>query len=99
MGLGLADAFGRDDRTEIKTEDLIALARKVEFCRLLLNAIDAGIPYPDIRKIFGQGEELKEYRETGLTPKQIHEIDQLYAEKCAEVVRLEKEIREVTRGR
>lgn len=31
---------------------------------------------------------LREYQETGLTPKQIYEIDTLYAEKCKEVARL-----------
>ena len=30
-------------------------------------------------------KELKQYRDTGLTPEQIREIDRLYAEKCREL--------------
>lgn len=37
-------------------------------------------------------EELKKYKETGLTPEQIIEIDKLYAQKCKEVEKMKKEI-------
>ena len=96
--MGLADTLGKDDRAEIRTSDLIKLVKKAERCRLLLEAVDAGIPYQDIRRIFGRNDELDEYKNTGLTPDQIHEIDELYAEKCAEVFRLRKEVQEATRG-
>lgn len=35
-------------------------------------------------------EELKAYKDTGLTPAQICEIDRLHAEKCREVAQLKK---------
>lgn len=56
--MGLADAFGKDDRTEIRTDDLIELVRESEKCRMLLKAADAEIPYSDIRKIFNQGNDI-----------------------------------------
>jgi hypothetical protein len=49
-------------------------------------------------------KELLEYKETGLTPQDIKEIDELYLEKCKEVnalvktcERLEKEKRSISR--
>lgn len=35
-------------------------------------------------------KELKAYRDTGLTPEKLVEIDRLYAEKCKEVDRLKR---------
>ena len=35
-------------------------------------------------------KELKAYKDTGLTPEQIYEMDRLYAEKCREVARLKE---------
>lgn len=39
--------------------------------------------------------ELREYRDTGLTPEKLREIDRLYAEKCKEVAEYERDIADV----
>ena len=53
-----------------------------------------GLNNMDIREVPGELYravcKLKDYEETGLTPQQMAEIDELYAEKCKEVVRLKK---------
>ena len=42
------------------------------------------------RRILGLPERLAEYEGTGLTPEQIHQIDELYAEKCRELAEEKK---------
>lgn len=43
-------------------------------------------------KLYGAVCKLKDYEETGLMPEQIVEMDELYAEKCKEVAKLQKEL-------
>ena len=48
-------------------------------------------------EILGIIERLASYEDLGLTPKQIREVDRLYAEKCREVAELKKELDEAQR--
>lgn len=41
-------------------------------------------------------DRLGQYEDTGLTPEQIREIDQLYSEKCREVAEYQKKLGEAT---
>lgn len=52
----------------------------------------------EIKKIQKLAERLKEYEDTGLMPEQIRQIDAMYAEKCKEVSRLKKMIKEAEKG-
>ena len=55
-----------------------------------------GLHNMDIRKVpselYGVVCKLKDYEETGLTPQQMAEIDELYTEKCRETAKLQKEL-------
>lgn len=42
-------------------------------------------------KVYGALYKLMDYEKTGLSPKQIEEIDLLYTEKCKEVAKMEKD--------
>ena len=41
-------------------------------------------------KLYGALFKLKEYEDTGLSPEQIAEMDELYAEKCRELAEMER---------
>ena len=84
--MGLADVFGPEDKVEAKYSDFYKMIRADVEKTLLKNAIFAGVPREQILKMLsGQNDELEEYRKTGLSPDQIREMDQFYAEKCKEV--------------
>lgn len=42
------------------------------------------------QKLYAALCKLKEYEDTGLSPEQLEAIDEMYREKCEEVVRMEK---------
>ena len=52
--------------------------------------LDVTCKKEEMLKILKIGNALKEYEDLGLTPEQIREVDQLYAEKCKEVAELRK---------
>lgn len=88
------------------TINLVDLIRAKEENRILRNAIQTDVPREYILQMLradaGDYEEvlrrnLDEYKDTGLTPKQIREIDELYREKCKEVDRLQADIEEAKR--
>ena len=43
-------------------------------------------------KVYGALYKLMNYEKTGLSPKQIEEMDLLYTEKCKEVAKIEKKL-------
>lgn len=45
-------------------------------------------------KLYGALYKLKDYEETGLSPEQIIQLDEIYLEKCEEINKLKKEIKE-----
>lgn len=42
------------------------------------------------KELYGALWKLKDYEETGLTPEQVEEMDELYKQKCEEVNRLKR---------
>ncbi len=49
-------------------------------------------------KVYGALYKLMNYEKTGLSPKQIEEMDLLYTEKCKEVTKIEKELEKQEKG-
>lgn len=98
--MGLADALGKETTAEIKLSDLARMLRSEERARILQNAIDAEVPNDIIQALIsGQTPELRAYRETGLTPDKIREMDRLYLEKCEEVNKLQAQLAGMTAGK
>lgn len=98
--MGLADALGKETTAEIKLSDLARMLRSEERARILQNAIDAEVPNDIIQALIsGQTPELRAYRETGLTPDKIREMDGLYLEKCEEVNKLQAQLAGMTAGK
>ena len=98
--MGLADALGKETTVEIKLNDLARMLRSEERARILQNAIDAEVPNDIIQALIsGQTPELRAYRETGLTPDKIREMDRLYLEKCEEVNKLQAQLAGMTAGK
>ena len=89
------------------TINLVELIRIEEENKILRNAIQLGVPREYVLKMIRQGaddyyaaslqRQLDEYKDTGLTPDQIREIDELYRAKCREVDRLQADIEEAKR--
>lgn len=62
--MGIADAFGRDDRFEIKTESFIRMAQEAAAAEanlhIVVNAVNCNVPYRYIREMLsGISEEPK----------------------------------------
>lgn len=90
--MGIMDAINSEDRIQIKFSDFYNLVKSTAVAEFLRNGINAGVPHYELRKILtGKNDELEEYRKIGLSPDQIREMDQLFSEKCKEVVMLNKE--------
>ena len=84
--MGLVDTFSAEDRIQVKYSEYYRLVRAEAEKQLIENCVHAGISRELILKMLsGQNDELEEYRKTGLSPDQIREMDQFYAEKCKEV--------------
>lgn len=70
--MGLADAFGPDDRTTIKTGQLLAMLKEVAASELLQNAVNCDVPHRYIREIItGKSEE----RTTSIEQEEQHDND------------------------
>lgn len=92
--MGLADAFGKEETVNIKVSEFCRLAKSEEREEIIRNALSAGIPLEITRMLFtGESPELREYKETGLTPEKIREMDKLYLQKCEE---LNEAVRQLT---
>jgi len=90
--MGLADALGAEDRAQVKMSDLTCLIRAQVERNLLQNALTAEIPRETVQKLMtGKNDDLEAFRELGLTPDQIREMNHLYADKCKEVALLRAE--------
>ena len=90
--MGIADAFGRDDRIEIKVSDYVALQKAAIKGEFMLNGIIARIPHETILSLItGKSDLLQKYVDTGLTPDQLMEMDEIFLQKCMEVTELEAE--------
>ena len=81
--MGLADAFNAEDRIEVKYSDFYRMVKAEAEVQFLRNAVIAEVPYEEVLKMMtGKNSILQEYRDTGLTPDQIREINHLYADLC-----------------
>lgn len=49
--MGLADAFGKEDRVEIKTSDLFTLLKAGARSELVMNAVNCNVPHRYIREM------------------------------------------------
>lgn len=84
--MGLADAFGAEDRVPVMVSEYRKLIKTEVEADVLKNALAMGMTYEQAMRIFtGATDELSKYRDTGLTPEQMREIDHLYSEKCVEL--------------
>ena len=84
--MGLADVLGPEEKVEVKYSDFYKMIRADVERALLRNAVVAEVPREQILKMLsGRNDDLEEYKETGLSPDQIREMDRLYGEKCKEV--------------
>lgn len=62
--MGIADAFGREDRFEIKTESFIRMVQEAAAAeanlRAVTNMVDCGVPHAYIREMLtGRKEEIE----------------------------------------
>lgn len=62
--MGIADAFGREDRFEIKTESFIRMAQEAAAAeanlRAVTNMVNCGVPHAYIREMLtGRKEEIE----------------------------------------
>lgn len=84
--MGLADAFGAEDRVPVMVSEYRKLIKTKVEADVLKNALAMGMTYEQAMRVFtGAADELSKYRDTGLTPEQMREIDHLYSEKCVEL--------------
>lgn len=59
--MGLVDAFGKEDRVEIKISDLFALLKAGARSELVMNAVNCNVPHRYIREMAsGKPEALQE---------------------------------------
>lgn len=49
--MGLMDAIGKDDRTEIKTIELFEMLKEGAKSELVMNAVNCNVPYRYIREM------------------------------------------------
>lgn len=62
--MGLADAFGKEDRVEIKTSELFEILKAGARSELVMNAVNCNIPHRYIREMAtGKPEALREAAE------------------------------------
>lgn len=56
--MGLADAFGKDDRVEVKFSDFYTLVKAASKSELMMNAVNCNVPHRFIRETMtGKSEE------------------------------------------
>lgn len=48
--MGLADAFGKDDRVEVKFSDFYKLVKAAASSELMMNAVNCNVPHRFIRE-------------------------------------------------
>lgn len=62
--MSLADAFGREDRTEVKFSEFFALVKQAAQYETLMNAVNCDVPHRFIRETMtGKKEEVPEKKE------------------------------------
>ena len=66
--MGLADAFGPDDRTTIKTGQLLAMLKEAAASELLQNAVNCDVPHKYIREMISGVKEGPEVNLIQTTP-------------------------------
>lgn len=49
--MGLADAFGKEDRVEIKTSELFEILKEGARSELIMNAVNCNVPHRYIREM------------------------------------------------
>lgn len=59
--MGLADAFGKEDRVEIKLSELFAILKAGAKSELVMNAVNCDVPHRYIREMAtGKSEALRQ---------------------------------------
>jgi hypothetical protein len=95
--MGMMDAFNPEDRVQIKISDLYRLMKEGTKAEFILNAVNCEVPYSHIREmVSGKNDELAAYKDTGLTPDKIKDIDTEYQKICKELADLRKQNEELT---
>ena len=96
--MGLADALGQDPRVELKTAEYASMIAKNVRGKIIEDAIAAGIPGDRVMQVLNaevvrkeERELLAAYKETGLTPDQIYEIDKEYTDLSQKLAELKAE--------
>ena len=90
--MGMMDAFTAEDRTQVKVSSLYQMLKEGAKAELLINAVKCEVPYEYIMQMAtGKSGELQAYKDTGLTPDKIRDIDAEYAKLCKQVEELKAE--------
>ncbi len=90
--MGFADAFSAEDRVQVKFSDFYKLMKSTAQMELLANAVKCEVPYQHIREMLtGQNDLLTGYKDTGMMPEQIVEMERLYKEMCEKAKDLTKQ--------
>ena len=93
--MGLADAFAKEETIAVRVSEYCRMVRDDERARIIQNAIEANLPRELIAMLAArESPELKAYKETGLTPDKIREMDELYLEKCKELNEARRQLEE-----
>ena len=98
--MGLVDSLGAEDRVPVKYSDFERLMRGAEQLKLIKGALNSGLSGKTVLDMMeGLSPELKAYRDTGLTPEQIREIDASYTELAREKAELKAKLEELDKER
>ena len=90
--MGMMDAFTAEDRTQVKVSSLYQMLKEGAKAELIINAVKCEVPYEYIMQMAtGKSGELQAYKDTGLTPDKIRDIDTEYAKLCKQVEELKAE--------
>lgn len=90
--MGMMDAFTAEDRTQVKVSSLYQMLKEGAKAEFLINAVKCEVPYEYIMQMAtGKSGELQAYKDTGLTPDKIRDIDAEYAKLCKQVEELKAE--------
>lgn len=90
--MGMMDAFTAEDRVQVKVSSLYQMLKEGTKAEVLINAVKCEVPYEYIMQMAtGKSGELQAYKDTGLTPDKIRDIDAEYTKLCKQVKELKAE--------
>ena len=93
----IVDVFSAEDRVQIKISDFYQIMKDGIKAEFLMNAVKCEVPYNHILQMAtGITGELQAYKETGLSPEKIRDIDTEYQRICKELTDLRASNKELT---